>query len=551
MQHKFSENTIKEAIIKNFPFPEFNPGQFDAIYKSIDSYLSGVEHTVLSCPTGVGKSVIALTTHNAISDILQNKNQITTVILATTKGLQDQYNKDFQRELVDLKGKTNYYCHWNIFEGYNSPKCIEKVMSQECSPDRCPYVNARQQWQIKDGAKTTNSALMIASPHIIPTESPADLCIIDECHEIDKVLISQSIINFDINEYTATEKYYKDFKNEYLKFISVLKKYVPTNKAFHMAECLLDDDQLTLYYFADIVSTSLISVTRGLTEVNSKNYKFVLIQRELQELHDKLNYYINPVYSNTEWVMDINENASVSLTPIKSSGIMVEDKLFRKAKQFIHMSATIGGISTYCSNLGIDESKITYIDIDNPIPIEQRRINLENLIKINRFTDISDIIKSIEPIIEKESGNGIIHTVSFKLANDIKNAASPLIKRRMFVSNNRKEILDLLKNGKNVIILSPSVETGYDFKDELARWQIIAKVPFLNLGDNYVNVRKDKNNNWYTREAVLRLVQSCGRIVRGLSDYGNTYIIDENVLRLITSNTDMFPNWWLNALDMK
>ena len=121
----------------------------------------------------------------------------------------------------------------------------------------------------------------------------------------------------------------------------------------------------------------------------------------------------------------------------------------------------------------------------------------------------------------------------------------------MLVSNNRKEILQTLGENRDKIILSPSVETGYDFKDDLARWQIIAKVPFLNLGDNYVNVRKNKNNDWYTREAVLRLIQSCGRIVRGLNDYGSTYIIDENVLRLISNNTDMFPEWWLHALEME
>ena len=63
-------------------------------------------------------------------------------------------------------------------------------------------------------------------------------------------------------------------------------------------------------------------------------------------------------------------------------------------------------------------------------------------------------------------------------------------------------------------------------------------------------LEKNKNNDWYTREAVLRLIQACGRIVRGLDDYGSTYIIDENVLRLISSNTEMFPEWWLNALEM-
>lgn len=537
---------IKQAIIKHFPFPEFNPGQFDAIYRSVIAIMDKKEHVILSCPTGVGKSVIAITIHNVLDEVYR-KNQ-TSIVLSTTKGLQDQYNKDFPT-LVDLKGKTNYYCHWNIFEGYNSPKCVEKVMSQECSPDRCPYVNARQAWQAHKGCKTTNSSLLIASPMIIPVDEPADLCIIDECHEIDKVLISQSIIKFDIDEYPSTEKYYKDFKNEYLKFINAFKTYVPTNAAFLVAERMLADDQFTLYQFQHIVSEAFKKVTTGLSSTQKKDYKFVLIERELQELTDKLKYFVEAAYCNTEWVMDIVDGTIV-ITPIRSSGIMADDKLFRKSRQFIHMSATIGGIETYCKNLGLVQSDIEYIVIDNPIPIESRKIYLNNLTKINRFTDTSDIIKAIVPIINNNAGNGIIHTVSFKLANDIYNAAPSSIKRRMLVSNNRKEILATLASSHNSIILSPSVETGYDFKGDLARWQIIAKVPFLNLGDNYVNVRKNKNNDWYTREAVLRLIQACGRIVRGLDDYGSTYIIDENVLRLISSNTEMFPEWWLNALEM-
>lgn len=537
---------IKQAIISHFPYAEFNPGQFDAIYRSVIAIMDKKEHVILSCPTGVGKSVIAITIHNVLDEVYR-KNQ-TSIVLSTTKGLQDQYNKDFPA-LVDLKGKTNYYCHWNIFEGYNSQKCVEKVMSQECSADRCPYVTARQAWQAHKGCKTTNSSLLIASPMIIPVDEPADLCIIDECHEIDKVLISQSIIKFDVDEYPSTEKYYKDFKNEYLKFINAFKTYVPTNDSFLVAECMLADDQLTLYQFQHIVSEAYKKVTTGLSSAQKKDYKFVLIERELQELTDKLKYFVEAAYCNTEWVMDIVDGTIV-ITPIRSSGIMADEKLFRKARQFIHMSATIGGIETYCKNLGLVQSDIEYIVIDNPIPIESRKVYLNNLTKINRFTDTSDIIKAIVPIINSNTGNGIIHTVSFKLANDIYNAAPSSIKRRMLVSNNRKEILATLASSHNSIILSPSVETGYDFKGDLARWQIIAKVPFLNLGDNYVNVRKNKNNDWYTREAVLRLIQACGRIVRGLDDYGSTYIIDENVLRLISSNTEMFPEWWLNALEM-
>lgn len=540
---------ILDSIDKHFPFKEFNPGQKDAILQCVESVMAGKRHTVLSCPTGVGKSVIAMTVHNVLNEIY-SRGDFSSVILATTKGLQDQYNMDFARELVDLKGKTNYFCHHNIFEGYNSPRCIEKVMSQECSPDRCEYVFARDKWSRHNGAKTTNSALMIASKNIIPIDNPEDLCIIDECHEIDKVLISQSTIKFNIDDYPAVIKHYPDFKDEYYNFILTMMAYFPDSAGFTVADALKTDEARTLDRFTHIVSSAHTTVSAGLREVSKKNYKFVLIQRDLADLLDKLDYMKNKMYNDLEWIMNIDEEGSVILVPIRSSGVLSELKLFRKAKQFIHMSATIGGIDTYCKNLGIDKSEITYIDIDNPIPIESRQIYLSNLIKINRYTEPSEIVNAIVPIIESNTGNGIIHTVSFKLAWDILKNSPPDIKRRILISNNRKEILDTLERGKNKIILSPSVETGYDFKDDLARWQIIAKVPFLNLGDNYVTVRKDKNNDWYTREAVLRLVQSCGRIVRGLNDYGNTYIIDENVLRLITDNTEMFPDWWLNALEI-
>ena len=112
-----NDDKIKQSIIKHFPFDEFNPGQIDAIYKSVIAIMDKKEHIILSCPTGVGKSVIAITIHNVLNE-LYRKNH-TSVVLSTTKGLQDQYNKDFP-ELVDLKGKTNYYCHWNIFEGYKT-----------------------------------------------------------------------------------------------------------------------------------------------------------------------------------------------------------------------------------------------------------------------------------------------------------------------------------------------------------------------------------------------------------------------------------------------
>lgn len=540
-------SNIEELIIKHFPFDQFNPGQFEAIDKCIKSIRKGKKHTILSCPTGVGKSVIAMTVHKVLNEL--EKISYNSVILCTTKGLQDQYTMDF-KSLVDLKGRTNYSCLHNIAEKYNSPKCVEKILSNKCSADVCPYVIARRKWQNHMGSKTTNSALFTASVKIATEENPIDLCIIDEAHEIDKVIISQGTINFNLDEYPATEKHFKDFKSKYIDLMMAFVTHFPQKGEFKVANALESDSENTLNKFHTSMVAALKTINDGL-QITPDSKKHITIKYELNDLLDKLEYLTNDVYSNTEWVMNMSDTGIISIIPIKSSGLMTEEKLFSKAGQFIHMSATIGGLETYCDNLGINPNSVEYIDINNPIPIDSRKIYLKNMIKMNRSTDISSVINSILPIIESSKGNGIIHTVSFKLAYDIVKNAPKNISRRMIVTNNRSEILTTLAKKNDCIILSPSVETGYDFKNDLARWQIIAKVPFLNLGDNYVETRLNISGKWYTREAVLRLIQACGRIVRGLSDYGDTYIIDNNILRLITNNPEMFPSWWLDALELE
>lgn len=118
----------------------------------------------------------------------------------------------------------------------------------------------------------------------------------------------------------------------------------------------------------------------------------------------------------------------------------------------------------------------------------------------------------------------------------------------MFISNNREEILEALSDKTNSIILSPSVETGYDFKGDMARWQIVAKIPYGYLGDAMVKLNADRDSNWYARKAIVRLVQASGRAVRGVDDYATTYILDSNFKRLYSQNKSMFPDWYRDAV---
>lgn len=535
---------IDDIIEKVFPYPSFNPGQFDAIKQSVVAILQYKKHIVLSCPTGVGKSVIAIVIQQTLKEFL--KKDYETVVLTTTKGLQDQYNKDFNNILKDLKGRNNYLCHHNLNDKYGSEACLQKKAFNQCANEKCPYFIAKNMWVNHNNIKTTNSKLYLLQKQWVYPE----LVIIDECHEFDKVVIDTSEIEFNEAKYVFLKrKYKKEFSLKFREILSIFKNLdsADTSTPFILSSSLSEAQLETLELFYNNLESTYKSVSDGLNmnphSSNLVEYKMIL--SECKELIDYMRLILTNK-DNIPWVIT-KEDKKVILTPISATFL---EPFKNKGKQFIHMSATIGGFEEYCFNLGIDTSDAVFINIDNPIPIKNRTIDISSTISINYKTDIKKVVKPIVDIIQNEKGNGVIHTVSFKLAWDIKKNSPKEISKRMIVSNNREEIMDLLKKKSNVIILSPSIETGYDFKGNLARWQIIAKVPYLNLGDTYTKTKLNIDSNWYSREAVLRIVQSSGRIVRGMDDWGRTYIIDSNIYRLITNYSDMFPDWWLQAIKM-
>lgn len=56
--------------------------------------------------------------------------------------------------------------------------------------------------------------------------------------------------------------------------------------------------------------------------------------------------------------------------------------------------------------------------------------------------------------------------------------------------------------------------------------------------------------NWFHfyTSVMYGLVQASGRVCRGMTDYGVTYIIDSNFMFLFKQNHDLFPEWWVNAM---
>ena len=90
---------------------------------------------------------------------------------------------------------------------------------------------------------------------------------------------------------------------------------------------------------------------------------------------------------------------------------------------------------------------------------------------------------------------------------------------------------------------------GLDVKDELGRWQIILKLPFLNLSDVAVAAKLQLRPKWYQWQCVKDIEQAVGRICRTPTDYGETIIIDSAFGNLFRNSGDLFSASFKEALE--
>ena len=134
-------------LLEHFP-DGFTPRkEQETILKEIGEYLdSGYKKIILSAPTGIGKSLVAVTLARALD---------TSFIVTNSKHLQDQYVHDIPH-LVSVKGKSNYACLKTMKrQGMEGDRVGAVRMGMTCEKGEC--VETVQ----KDGKKTQQNCKLI------------------------------------------------------------------------------------------------------------------------------------------------------------------------------------------------------------------------------------------------------------------------------------------------------------------------------------------------------------------------------------------------------
>jgi Rad3-related DNA helicase len=96
------------------------------------------------------------------------------------------------------------------------------------------------------------------------------------------------------------------------------------------------------------------------------------------------------------------------------------------------------------------------------------------------------------------------------------------------------------------VLVSPSLTHGIDLKDNLARFQIIIKAPYLPLMNKRIKKLFELDKKWYENKMICSLIQACGRGIRSKDDHCVTYILDGSVVNVLKNNTKILPKYFID-----
>ena len=290
---------------------------------------------------------------------------------------------------------------------------------------------------------------------------------------------------------------------------------------------------------------------------------------------ERLTKTINNILSNPKnWIVseikkENYEVVRVELKPLDISSYC--NALFEKCSKTLIMSATILNHKTFCKSIGLippeekrgekddNNDKVKFIQVQSDFPIEKRPIYPLNIAYLN-FNNLqlpevkSSIAKTIDNLMSlHKNDKGIIHTTSYDQLNFIKENLSITNARRLIVTDPEIQRDEIIKQHtdnpvKPTVLISPSLHTGLDLKDELSRFQIITKVPYPNKSDRWTNAKRELDEEWYYWQTALKLIQGYGRSVRSKDDWAKTYILDSAFSYFVRKNRNLLPDWFIQAI---
>ncbi len=504
-------------------FDKFRDVQVEAIEHGLDSF-GRYRYCPEGLPVGCGKSLIAMA--------LAKASGKRAVILTATKGLQDQYSKDFAGAgLVDIRGRSNYRCHH--FE--------DRVNCQIGALEGCPHVEGGgcRYERKRDVARNasvvvTNYAYWFHVNERQPALGNVELLVLDEAHcAMDQL---SNYLQIKILE------------------SSLRRALVPTPTG---KTTVLSWSKLALEHLARIARMTKAAALKLKDQPSAHNHD---VYEELSKLEECFAALAFMGETTNLWVLDDTKNGATEEGTAHGRVWCIDSvwpatnavKLFQAAPSVLLMSGTLR--PSTMTLLGIQESKYQFREWPRVFPAHLTPIYyiptawVSNGMK-NKEDDLDCWVAQIDAIIDQRlDRKGIVHCVSYDWGEKIHaRSRHGRILDRHARGENATEVFERFKQASAPrVLVSPSFSTGWNFAGEDCEYIIIAKVPYPNIKSPVVVARNERNGNYSNNVALQDLIQSAYRGTRHDKDRCEVFIIDicfSSLMKKVPNSKPMWFTW--------
>lgn len=442
---------------------------------------------VLNLPTGVGKSLIAMT----LARWLHARHKVSSSIVTPTNLLRDQYTATYPR-LHTLSRADLYDCQSFEREGYNC-KQVKAKCKVYCSD--CPYKkDQRKSHAVPYGVY--NNYLYLAN------RLYKGALIADEAHNLIKLLQDRAKDHLWQHDY-----FYPNGLSSYKDLVAWLRMREQTVGIDEKQQKLLDE----------LTSTK----PRYVVEASSDLY--------FGEMRNCLK--LLPV--------DVRDSPPI-LWPRK------------QVKKIFLLSATIAKPDIV--QLGLDKLRVQYYNAISPVEASRRPVFYRPCGSMSlafRKQTMANLVASIRSILAAESSKGLIHA-TYEIADMLRSTVGDAGGRLLYHGKgDRAQVVQAFKAADpktGRVLVGSGLEEGLDLPGDMARWQIITRVPWPSLAEPAIAYKAQQDPEWFMWESVKSLLQMCGRVVRSTDDYAKTIILDSSFDRLLREGKQYLPQWWLEGL---
>ncbi len=509
-----------------FPYREYRPGQREALEQARTAFESGRRHVLIEAPTGAGKSAIAYTLARSFPSAF---------IVTAQKLLQDQYLRDFP-DLSLMKGRANYPCLIAPTHAAAAP-CLVGRKLPEC--EDCPYFTAKDEAMAASGT-IMNYAYFLTELNYAGGFDERELLVLDEAHNAEGALMSFAQVHITDQQLRGAG------------IVMPLPQALSPTDWFDFAEDVLPEMSTRARQLDEEGRKATIGSEQSVQLLRNKQWLDSTARRlaHLVESHASM---------ETDWVVDHGRTAAgqwVTFKPVQVDAF-AEEFLFGHARHVLLLSATILDTPTYLQALGLREEDVEVIRVPSYFPPQNRPIRLRPSARLSRHhldTDLPKLTAAVARILEDHpTEKGVIHSHSYRIAEYVHRNLPPDLRRRVVrhidASGRDAALMQHMGSPDPTVLLTPSMTEGIDLVDDLARFQIICKIPYPFIGDAQVKARMDRDPAWYQWRTCLSVVQAYGRSVRAADDYAVTYLLDAQFPDFLRRQRNRLPDWFLEAIE--